>query len=294
MTATSWLGGATSHATEWPGYEVDERSFLVTPTVASAYSATAGEWQRGPGRIYDRLADVVVAGSPVPLTESRVLDVGAGTGAVSRAALAGGAARVVAVDIAPGMLAHDASRRPPAAVGDTLALPFAACTFDVAVAAFSLNHLIDPAVGLREMARVTRPGGAVVAAAYSYDDTHPVKAAVDASLADRGWVPEKWYADLRTHAVPKLATIDACVAAAAKGGLQADVEHVVVSFPELDARALVAWRLGMAQNASFIAGNSAEEREAIAAEAVARLGNDASPLERSILVMRVIIPRGSH
>ena len=65
------------------------------------------------------------------------------------------------------MLAHQATARPPAVVGDALALPFAPSAFDAAVAAFSLNHLSDPAAGLREMARVTRPGGAVLGATYA-------------------------------------------------------------------------------------------------------------------------------
>lgn len=66
--------------------------------VAAAYSAAAGSWQQGPGLIYDRLADVVLSRSPVPLWGARVLDAGAGTGAASRAAAAAGASRVIARD----------------------------------------------------------------------------------------------------------------------------------------------------------------------------------------------------
>ena len=43
----------------------------------------------------------------------------------------------------------------------------AAATFDVTVAAFSLTHLVHPSTGLREAARVTRAGGAVIASAYA-------------------------------------------------------------------------------------------------------------------------------
>lgn len=262
----------------------------MTAGLALAYSTTAGEWQRGPGPIYDRLAEVVVSRSPVPLRGRAVLDVGAGTGAASRAALAAGATRVIALDAAIGMLAHDAVRRPPAVVGDARALPFARWSFDAAVAAFSLNHLADPAAGLREMARVTRSGEALVAAAYAVDDTHPVKSAVEAALAARGWSPEPWYTSLRTEAAPMLATPEGCAAAAAAAGLDARVEAVRVPFLDLDVDDLVAWRLGLAQHAPFVARLPAEERQAVASEAAARLGDTLAPLERSILVLSALSP----
>lgn len=252
--------------------------------IAGAYSTTGGAWQRGPGRIYDRLSEVLVAASPVPPAGGRVLDVGAGTGAATRAVLAAGAAEVVAVDAALGMLAHFPGR-PPVVAGDALALPFANACFDAAVAAFSINHLADPAAGLREMARVTRPGGALLASAYAADDTHPVKAAVEAALTARGWEPEPWYARLRVEAVPKMATVDACATAAAAAGLDATVDGVEVPFPDLTPEDLVAWRLGMAQHAPFVAGLSANQREELATDAVALLGPEAPPLVRSILIV---------
>jgi SAM-dependent methyltransferase len=262
----------------------------VTAGLALAYSNTAGAWQRGPGPMYDRLAEVVVARSPVPIRGGAVLDVGAGTGAASRAALAAGAARVVALDAAIGMLAHDAARRPPAVVGDARTLPFASSSFDAAVAAFSLNHLADPATGLREMARVTRPGGALVAATYAADDTHPVKGAVEAALAARGWSPEQWYTLMRTEAAPLLATPEGCAAAAATAGLDARVEAVRVAFPDLDVHDLVDWRLGLAQHAPFVARLPAQERQAVATEAAARLGDAGPSLVRSILVVAAVRP----
>jgi trans-aconitate methyltransferase len=262
----------------------------VTGGIAAAYSATGEAWQRGPGRIYDRLAEVLVARSPMPFDGYRVLDVGAGTGAGSRAVLAAGAAGVVAVDASFGMLAYDAAGRPPAVVGDALALPFASGSFDAAVAAFSLNHLTTPAAGLREMARVTRPGGVLLAAAYATDDCHPVKAAVEDALSARGWVPEPWYMALRTETAPQMATADGCAAAASAAGLNADIEPLRVPFPDLTRRDLVAWRLGLAQHAPFLARLSAEDRDAVVNDAVARLGAAVPPLVRSILVVRAVSP----
>ncbi|HBF34465.1 TPA: bifunctional demethylmenaquinone methyltransferase/2-methoxy-6-polyprenyl-1,4-benzoquinol methylase UbiE [Candidatus Sumerlaeota bacterium] len=45
--------------------------------------------------------------------------------------------------------------------GDALCLPFADSMFDVSTMAFGLRNLTDPQTGLREMARVTHPGGVV-------------------------------------------------------------------------------------------------------------------------------------
>ena len=261
----------------------------MTDGASAAYSATGGTWQTGPGRIYDRLAEVLVQG--VALDGCRVLDVGAGTGAASRAVLAAGAAGVVAVDAAVGMLAHDAPRRPPAAVGDARFLPFVDAAFGAAVAAFSLNHLTDPGAGLAEMVRVTQPGGALVASAYADDDSHPVKAAVEGALTARGWAPEPWYRTVRDRAAPVMATVDGCAAVAVGAGLDPDVAHVEVPFPELDSTDLVRWRLGMAQHVPFLDRLSAEEQAAVLGDALDRLGPDPPPLVRRIVVLRTLSPR---
>jgi SAM-dependent methyltransferase len=254
------------------------------------YSDTGGAWEQGPARVYDRLAAVLVDRSPVPLGGGRVLDVGAGTGAASRAALAAGAERVVAVDAAFGMLAHEATARPPAVVGDVLALPFAPSTFDATAAAFSLNHLSSPAAGLREMGRVTRSGGAVLGASYASDDSHPVKEAVKAALVAHGWAPEPWYAALGVDVLPLLATPARFAAAAADAGLDAQVEAVQVPFAELGPRDLVDWRLGLAQHAPFVARLSPQERDALVADALARLGTDPPLLVRSVVLLSAVKP----
>ena len=256
-------------------------------TVAEAYSSTAEAWQLGPARIYDRLGGVLVALSPVPLAGASVVDVGAGTGAAGRAARLAGAARVVAVDVAPGMLVRD-PQRPAAALGDVRSLPFRAATFDASLAAFVLNHLSEPAAGLAEMRRVTRPGGAVLAAVYAADDSHPVKAAVEAALEASGWVPARWFSELRQGPLSVLATVDQCAAAMRAAGLDPKVTSVRVAFPELDAYALVEWRLGLPQHAPFFAALPAETRHGVVENAVGRLGDRPESLIRSILVMAAI------
>ena len=263
--------------------------------VAEAYSRTGSAWDEGPGRLYDRLAELAVARLPRQLTSAGrvVLDVGAGTGAASRAVVRRGA-DAVAVDAAPGMLAHRARHRPPGAVGDAARLPFRARAFDAAVAAFSLNHLAEPAGGLREMLRVVRPGGCVVVTSYAADDGHPVKGAGEAALATRGWRPEPWYDRLRTHPTPQLATVSAAEEVARKAGVpDARCEHVAVPFPELTAADLVAWRLGMAHAAPFVAALPATERAALEAEAIGVLGSDVPELVRSMIVLTAAVPSGA-
>lgn len=88
-----------------------------------------------------------------PLTGARVLDVGAGDGRLARD-LRGAGAHVVAVDPDPEMAGFTA------ALPD---LPFDDDAFDVVIACFVLNHVDDPRAAAAELARVTRPGGRVVA-----------------------------------------------------------------------------------------------------------------------------------
>ena len=68
------------------------------------YDAAAGDWAGGPGSMYAPLARSLVAAAPVPLAGRLVLDLGAGTGVASQAALAAGARRVVGADLSEGML----------------------------------------------------------------------------------------------------------------------------------------------------------------------------------------------
>lgn len=111
----------------------------VSPS-RDSYNAAAPAWQRGPAKLYDRLAKVLVGSCPRTLPGCRVLDLGAGTGAVSRAAGAHGA-NVVAADAAWGMLAADRERRPPAVVADVAELPFTGGVFDAVVGSFVFNHV---------------------------------------------------------------------------------------------------------------------------------------------------------
>jgi len=97
-----------------------------------------------------------------------ILDLATGTGDLAIAVRRDDPTRdVVGADFSLGMLRH-ARRKLGAARGalvaaDALALPFAEGAFACVVSAFLLRNLVDLERGVREMRRVTRPGGHVVA-----------------------------------------------------------------------------------------------------------------------------------
>jgi demethylmenaquinone methyltransferase/2-methoxy-6-polyprenyl-1,4-benzoquinol methylase len=98
----------------------------------------------------------------------RVLDLAAGTGTSSQPFADAGAV-VVPCDLSLGMLAVGKRARPalPFTAGDGTRLPFADGAFDAVTTSFGLRNVVDPAVALAEMARVTRPGGRLVVCEFS-------------------------------------------------------------------------------------------------------------------------------
>lgn len=98
-----------------------------------------------------------------------VLDLAAGT-ATSSAALARTGARVVGCDFSLGMLRVGRRAGHPGVdlvAGDALRLPFAESSFDAVTISFGLRNTADPDQALRELLRVTRPGGRLVVCEFS-------------------------------------------------------------------------------------------------------------------------------
>jgi SAM-dependent methyltransferase len=101
----------------------------------------------------------------------RALDVGCGPGALTAQLVERlGADRVTAVDPSASFVAAARSRFPDVDVraGVSEQLPFADDQFDVALAQLVVHFMTDPVTGLHEMARVTRPAGAVAACVWDH------------------------------------------------------------------------------------------------------------------------------
>jgi demethylmenaquinone methyltransferase/2-methoxy-6-polyprenyl-1,4-benzoquinol methylase len=96
----------------------------------------------------------------------KVLDLAAGT-AVSTVELATSGAWCVAADFSVGMLAAGSGRKVPKVAADGTKLPFDDGVFDAVTISFGLRNIVDHGAALREMARVTRPGGRLVVCEFS-------------------------------------------------------------------------------------------------------------------------------
>jgi SAM-dependent methyltransferase len=250
-------------------------------TVGAAYSAGAAAWAAGPARLYGRLAELLVDFSPVPLSGRLVLDLGSGTGAGSRAALSAGA-RVIAVDLALEMLVCGRDDRPPATVGDALALPFRRGAVDVVLAPFSLNHLDEPAAGVREAGRI---GTLLVASTYAADDDHPAKAAVETALSEVGWDRPSWYEAVKS-AMAAWGAVDRATSIIEAGGMQPLlVERRDIEFPDLGPADMVAWRMGAAQSAGFVEALDPDTQRLVVGRALSLLGRDPEPIVRRVIFL---------
>jgi len=131
------------------------------------YDDFSGWYERERGKGYHRMLDDL----EVELVErygtaKDVLEVGCGTGLIlGRAARF--ARSATGIDLSGGMLAKAASRGLAVAQASATQLPIATGSVDVAYSFKVLAHIPDIAGAMREMARVVRPGGWVLAEFYN-------------------------------------------------------------------------------------------------------------------------------
>ena len=157
-------------------------------------------------RVYDRMNSVMTAGLHHRWREraadlarvgegSRALDVATGTGDLA-IELARRGASVTGVDFAPAMLDVARGKAPGISFerGDALALPYGDAEFDAVTVGFGARNFADLDRGLREMARVTRPGGRVVVLEITTPEKPPLS-----------WFFKAWF----DHAVPVLGRLAA-------------------------------------------------------------------------------------
>jgi SAM-dependent methyltransferase len=170
------------------------------------FRASADVYDRHVGRYGPPLAEALIAFAGVE-PGMRALDVGCGPGALT-AALATklGEASVAAADPSPPFAEACRARLPgvEVVVAPAESLPFPDDTFDAALSQLVVNFMHDPERGIRELARVTRPGGVVASCVWDYAGEMTLLRAfwdaalevdpVGGALADEGLVMA-WCAD---------------------------------------------------------------------------------------------------
>ena len=129
------------------------------------FTAAAEHYDRFMGRYTRTLAPALLDAAAVG-EGMVVLDVGCGPGGLTDAlAERIGEEHVAAIDPAPQFVAACGERHPAADVREGMAeaLPWAAGSFDATLSCLVIAFMKDADQGVREMARVTRPGGTVAA-----------------------------------------------------------------------------------------------------------------------------------
>jgi len=127
------------------------------------------------------------------LPASHVLDIGCGQGNTTRLlAEVLAPASCIGLDFDEALVAYAAAQPDKPEVvsfrqGDATQLPFADGTFDIVFCRFLLIHMTDPVRVVREMLRVAKPGGYVVAfeADFAYEIAYPPEPAL--AIINRLW-----------------------------------------------------------------------------------------------------------
>lgn len=156
------------------GLDKDPRDVArMFDTVAARYDLTNDVLSLGQDRRWRKKVVATVD----PQRGERILDLAAGTG-TSSAPFAEAGAHVVPCDFSIGMLEVGKQQYPGLdfTAGDGMALPFADGVFDAVTISFGLRNIHDPLQGLRELLRVTRPGGRIVVCEFSTPTWKPFEA----------------------------------------------------------------------------------------------------------------------
>ncbi|MFF1418349.1 demethylmenaquinone methyltransferase [Streptomyces sp. NPDC058280] len=140
--------------------------------VAANYDLTNDVLSLGQARLWRKEVAKAVNARPA----EKVLDLAAGT-ATSSLPFAATGAYVVPCDFSQGMLREGKKRHPwmPFTTGDATRLPFADEVFDAVTISFGLRNVHDTDLALRELYRVTKPGGRVVICEFSHPTWAPFR-----------------------------------------------------------------------------------------------------------------------
>ncbi len=140
--------------------------------VAANYDLTNDVLSLGQDRVWRKEVAKAVGARP----GQKVLDLAAGT-ATSSLPFAATGAYVVPCDFSLGMLMEGKKRNSwlPLTAGDATRLPFKDDLFDTVTISFGLRNVQDTDAALRELYRVTKPGGQVVICEFSQPTWAPFR-----------------------------------------------------------------------------------------------------------------------
>lgn len=140
--------------------------------VAERYDLTNDVLSLGQTRLWRKAVAAAVDARP----GERILDLAAGTG-TSSTPFVQAEASVVACDFSLGMLKVGQARNPHLdfAAADAMALPFADGVFDAVTISFGLRNIADTTAALRELRRVTKPGGRLLVCEFSHPTNGPFR-----------------------------------------------------------------------------------------------------------------------
>jgi SAM-dependent methyltransferase len=247
------------------------------PAGVATFRTPAEAYDRHIGRYSRELARALIDAAGLRAGH-RALDVGCGPGALTTELVAVlGAEQVVAVD--PSIPFVEACRRRlpgvRVEVASAEALPFEDAAVDHALSQLVLNFMTDPQAGVREMLRVTRPGGTVAAAVWDYaGDMTLLRRFWDAAVALDPSVAERDEGRCMPYCTP-----DELGDLWSTGGLaEVGVHSAVVAAGYEDFEDL--WQpleLGVGPSGAYAASLPSERRSALKGELRRRLGVDAGP-----------------
>lgn len=220
---------------------------------ADAYAAFMGRFSEPLAALFADLAGARAG--------QRALDVGCGPGALT-AELTDrlGVGAVCAVEPSWSFARAVSERLPGVPVSQAVAerLPFGTGVFDLAAAQLVVHFMTDPVAGLRELGRVTRPGGTVAACVWDH-------------AGGRGPLSTFWQAALeldpaaRDESALAGARVGHLAALAAQAGLgpaRSAVLSVTVGYPSFDDW-WQPYTLGVGPAGAYVASLSAGQRSAL-------------------------------
>jgi SAM-dependent methyltransferase len=162
------------------------------------------------------------------------------------------------------------------AIGTAESLPFDDTSFDAALAQLVVHFMRDPVAGLREMARVTRPGGVVAAAVWNHaSSAGPLSMFWGAVRAvDPQAEGEGDFAGVREGDLAKM------FVAAGLDDLEESVLTVHVPFDSFD-QWWEPYTLGVGPAGQYVAGLDDARREALREECRGRVPQGAFTVDAS-------------